>query len=137
MKTKTLYICTHCQSDNVQVKAWVEPNKNNAYVDEVEGDELGWCCDEELHTVIDTAELNDDAKVIGFQVVGEDGSEQEGEMHPNMDASFCVYSLKQAQEMLNDKRNHSSVHDEQWRLLTIWDGDVEEPTLMFSGDPRS
>jgi len=136
-ETKTVYICPQCQSDNVQIKAWVRPNENNQYVDEVnEGDELGWCCDEELHAVIETAEVNADAKVIGFQVVGEDGTEQEGEIHRNMDASFCVYSLKQAQSMLSDKRNHSSVHDEQWRLLTIWTGDVEEPTKMFKGDPR-
>ena len=129
---KTLYVCTHCQSDNVQVKAWVEPNKNNTYVDEVEGDEMGWCCDEELHAVIETAELRDDARVIGFQVVGEDGTAQEGEIHPDMDASFCVYNLKQAQKMLQTD-NESGI----WRLLAIWEGDVEEPTLMFSGDPRA
>jgi len=26
--------------------------------------------------------------------------------------------------------------DLNWRLLTIWEGDVEEPTMMFEGDPR-
>ena len=130
MKTKTVYICTHCQSDNVEVKAWVRPNNNNEYVDEVEGDEMGWCCDEELHAVIETAELRDDARVIGFQVVGEDGSPQEGEIHPDMDASFCIYNLSQAHQMLDDENN-------QWRLLTIWETDIEEPQMMFSGDPRS
>lgn len=132
-KTKTVYICPQCQSDNVQIKAWVRPNENNQYVDEVnEGDEAGWCDDEQLPTFIETAEVNADAKVIGFQVVGEDGTAQEGEIHPDMDASFCVYSLKQAQSMIGDN-NHG---DEQWRLLTIWTGDIEEPTMMFKGDPR-
>jgi hypothetical protein len=23
-----------------------------------------------------------------------------------------------------------------WKLLCIWSGDVEEPTIMFEGDPR-
>ncbi len=48
-----------------------------------------------------------------------------------MDASFCVYNLSQARKMLNkDALEH-------WRLLTIWDGDIEIPTIMFSGDPRN
>lgn len=125
---KTVYVCMHCQSDNVQVKAWVKPNDNNEYVDEVP-DEMGWCCDEQLVADIQTAELRDDARVIGFQVVGEEGTQLEGEIHPDMDASFCVYNLKQAHQMLDDENN--------WRLLTIWEGDVEEPQMMFEGDPRS
>ena len=130
---KTLYVCTHCNSDNVQVKAWVEPNNNNAYVEEVEGDPLGWCCDCQLNSVIETVELRDDAEVVGFQVVGEDGTAQEGEIHPHMDASFCIYNLDQAKSMLDDDNQGM----EQWRLLTIWTGDVEEPTMMFEGDPRA
>jgi hypothetical protein len=132
-QTKTLYICSHCNSDNVQVKAWVRPNQGHAFVDEVnEGYELGWCDDCQLSSVVDTVELKRSAKVVGFQVVGEDGTPQEGEIHPHMDASFCLYSLPQAQSMLDDDNNG----DEQWRLMTIWSGDVEEPTMMFEGDPR-
>jgi hypothetical protein len=131
-KTKTIYICPQCHSDNVQIKAWVRPNKNNQYVDEInEGDEFGWCEDECLHTNIETAEVRANAEVIGFQVVGEDGTEQEGEIHPYMDASFCVYSLAQANEMLN--KNVVGI----WRLLTIWTGDIEDATKMFEGDPRA
>jgi hypothetical protein len=129
---KTIYICAHCNSDNVQVKSWTQPNQGHAFVDEIEGDELGWCCDEELHAEIQTAQLEDNAEVIGFQVCGEDGTPQEGEIHPDMDASFCVYSLDQANAMMDDDNNG----DEQWQLLTIWTGDVEEPTMMFEGLPR-
>jgi len=128
-ETKTIYICTHCNSDKVQIKAWVNPNNKYEFVDEVP-DELGWCEDEQLHSDIQTAELHADAKVIGFQVVGEEGTEKEGEIHPDMDASFCVYSLKQANEMLN--KNVVGI----WRLLTIWSDDIEEPTIMFESDPR-
>jgi len=132
-RTRTVYICPQCQSDRVQVKAWVRPNKGYEFVDEVnEGDEVGWCEDEELSTFIETAEVKLRAKVVGFQVVGEDGTVQEGEIHPNMDGSFCIYSLPQARAMLDDNNNGN----EQWRLLTIWSGDVEEPTFMFEGDPR-
>jgi len=131
-QTKCLYICTHCNSDNVQVKAWVKPNQGNLYVDEIEGDELGWCDDCNLTSEIQTAELKKNAKVLGFQVIGEDGTKEEGEIHPHMDASFCIYSLEQARAMLDDNNNG----DEQWQLLTIWSGDVEEPTFMFEGDPR-
>jgi hypothetical protein len=130
-KTKCVYLCMHCGGDHVQVKSWTKPNDGQKFVDEVEGDELGWCDDCQLSSVIQTAELKTCAKVIGFQVVGEDGTEQDGEIHPDMDASFCVYNLSQANEMLN------SDIEGQWRLLTLWEGDVEEPTMMFEGDPRA
>ena len=128
---KTVYICSHCNSDNVQVQAWVRPNQGMQYVDEVcEGDAMGWCDDENLSSVVDTAEVKRRAKIVGFQVESDDDSH---EMHPHMDGSFCLYSLPQAQAMLDDDNNG----DEQWKLLAIWDGDVEEPTMMFEGDPRN
>jgi hypothetical protein len=130
-KTKTIMICTHCNSDNVQLKAWVKPNEDNKFVDLVEGDEMGWCNDCKLPSVIVSLELKANAKVIGFQVVGEEGTSEEGQIHPKMDASFCLYSLSEAQAMLNSKVKGL------WRLLTIWSGDVEEPSIMFNGDPRS
>jgi hypothetical protein len=81
----------------------------------------------------DLSKLTRDTEVIGFQVVGEDGTPQEGEIHPDMAASFCLYNLSQAQAMV-DKNNNGQ---EQWKLLAIWSDDVENPTMMFSGDPRT
>ena len=57
--------------------------------------------------------------LLGFQVVDKDN-----EIHPNMDASFCIYSFKDAVEMFKDDKV-------RWRLLPIFEGDIEEPTLMF------
>ena len=57
-----------------------------------------------------------------FQVVDADVN-----MHPHMDASFCLYNLEQARSMLDDDNQG----DEQWELLAIWTGEVEEPTFMF------
>jgi hypothetical protein len=118
-------------SDNVQIQAWVRPNKGNEYVDEVaEGDQLGWCDDCEQNVVIETIEVKKRAHVIGYQVEDEHGS---GEIHPHMDASFCVYSLDQARSMMDDDNQG----DENWKLLTIWTDDIEEPTMMFEGLPRA
>ena len=64
-------------------------------------------------------------KVIGYQVVKREGDVPE--MHQEMEASFCVYSLSQAEKML--------AGDEAYRIDTIHEGDIEEPTLMFEGDP--
>jgi len=119
------YICSHCGSDNVQVKAWVKPNLGHKFVDEVEGDELGWCDDCGLYSVIETKEMNVRNHVIGFQV----DLDSNDEMHPDMDASFCVYSLPQVQKMINKDKN-------RWNLLAIYDDTIEEPTMMFNGDPR-
>lgn len=132
---KTIYQCSHCQSDNVQIKAWVKPNDNNTYVDEVNPDEPGWCDDEELSSIIETVQVEDDAEVIGYQVVGEDGTPKEGEIHPQMDGSFCIYNLEQAHSILEESNNVDE-HG-MWKLLTIWTGDVEEPLMMFEGNPRA
>jgi hypothetical protein len=64
--------------------------------------------------------------VIGFQV----DLDKNGEMHPDMSASFCVYSYPQVTEMIKQDRS-------RWKLLTIYNDTIEEPTLMFKGDPRN
>jgi hypothetical protein len=123
---KTVSLCSNCHGDKVQTKMWVEINTNAVLDSCSDGeDDDNYCPDCQQHTDTYLAELNDDAKVIGFQVVSNDNK---GEIHPNMDASFCVYSLSQCQEMMDD--------DDSWRLLAIYTNDIEEPTMMFKGKPR-
>ena len=57
--------------------------------------------------------------LLGFQVV-----DNNNDIHPDMDASFCIYSLEDALAMFKSDKV-------RWRILPIYDGDVEEPTLMF------
>lgn len=131
---ENVHVCDFCDSDNVQTKAWVNPNKNNKFVDLI-SDEMNdnYCDDCEQNTTLTVVQKNSRHDVIGFQVIGEDGSKEEGEIHPNMEASFCVYSLDQAKAMINDTNNG----EEQWRLLSVWTNDIEEPTMMFEDhDPR-
>ncbi|MFA5366642.1 MAG: hypothetical protein WC333_02060 [Dehalococcoidia bacterium] len=124
----TKWICENCNSDNVEFKAWVKPNENNKFVD-YSGEESddNYCQDCQKHVETHQVEIKTGAKIIGFQVVGE--GDLEGEIHPDMDASFCVYNLSQARKMIELNENY-------WRLLTIWSGDIEEPTMMFRGNPR-
>lgn len=134
-KTKTLYVCPNCGSDNVQFKSWVNANtcictdgQISNHVDE------NYCLDCESHIELNKVVLKSDAHVIGYQVVGQEGTSNEGEIHPNMDASFCVYNLSQARDMLNMA---SDLDTGEFRLLTIWKDDIEEPTMMFLGsNPR-
>ena len=130
---KIVHLCGNCNSDNVEMKKWVNANTDKVgdFASDGDDDDV-WCNDCETHGGIYVATLKPDAKVIGFQVVGEEGTLKEGEIHPDMDASFCIYSLSQAKEMLEDNENGHW----HWRLLTIWEGDVEEPTFIFKGDPR-
>lgn len=60
-------------------------------------------------------------KLIGYQVESNDGLHN---IHPDMDASFCVYSLEQSNEMIGDDNN-------DWIIVPIYKGDIEEPTIMF------
>ena len=122
---KKVFLCSNCHSDQVETKMWVGINSKiitNACLENE--DEDNYCPDCGQHTGVYEAELENDAEVIGFQVVSNDDS---GDIHPKMDASFCIYSLSQCEEM---------VDNDFWRLLAIYTNDIEEPTMMFEGDPR-
>jgi len=69
-------------------------------------------------------------KIIGYQVVGTEGTDKEGQIHPEMEASFCIYSLKQAEKMIENNIT------ENWCLLPIKTDDIEDATIMFKGNPN-
>ena len=115
--TKTVVLCKECNTDDVTIKV------RNA----------GYCmiCGKDVE--IYKSELKADAKVIGYQVVGMAGHENEGQLHPEMEASFCLYSLKQARKMLS---SDNTMYTDEWIIVSIWSGDIEEPTLMFHNKPK-
>jgi len=125
-KKKALYLCPHCGSDNVESKSWVNPNTNEVKDSDTGDDD--YCNDCQQHGELLYQSIPVHKKVIGFQVVGEDDSENASDIHPKMEGSFCLYNLSQAREMIGD--------DNGWKLLCIWSGDIEEPTIMFEGKPR-
>lgn len=128
-KTKTVYLCKHCQSNNVEIKKWVNPNTGEVGSDCE--DPIGYCNDEDSHAVIYSAEVKFLSEPIGFQVVSDDDN---GDIHPDMAGSFCVYSLPQANEMIEKGCNNP---EQQWRLLTIWKYDIEDPTMMYDSGMRN
>jgi hypothetical protein len=67
---------------------------------------------------------------IGYQVVDSNNPH----IHPDMDASFCIYSKPQALAMIKSSENEV---DTEWMLLPIAEGDIEDPTYMFEGDPET
>jgi hypothetical protein len=69
-------------------------------------------------------------KVIGYQVY----DKQTAHLHPDMDASFCIYSKPQAEEMLKESKRWV---DSKFELIPIYEGDIEDPTFMFEGDPET
>jgi hypothetical protein len=127
-KTKTLWLCPHCGSDNVEIKKWVNANTNEVGTDCEE--EEGYCLDCEEHGELILSTIKASAKIVGFQVV----DDEKGEIHPTMEASFCLYNLTQAKEMITGAPTMQFAGN--WKLLAVWTGDVEEPTLSFKGDPR-
>jgi hypothetical protein len=126
----TLALCPHCSSDNFELKYWVNANTQKVGTDCEE--EEGYCCDcEQRGEPIHEKKRAGSAGVIGFQVVDEDDS---GEIHPDMDGSFCLYSLSQAKAIRLGRLKANGL---SWKILAIWSGDVENPTFMFEGDPRN
>ena len=129
---RTLWLCSNCGSDRVQQKAWVSLNDNSIDWDgasDLCDDEDYYCQDCGEHLVPITQDVPVKKKVIGFQVVNDNQ-----DIHPLMEGSFCLYSLSQAKEMLEDAPGKNLFNE--WKLLAIWTGDVEEPTKMFTGNPR-
>lgn len=123
-----LHICSKCDSDNVQIKAWVRPNQNYKYVDEVnDGDELGFCDDCLEHVIIDIAEVNTRHKVLGFQVVNRENTK----LHPAMFNVLSLYDTMQANEMIRDETVPGL-----WQLKAVWTIDIPDPVIMFEGLPQ-
>lgn len=129
-KTKTLWVCSICGSDNVQFKTWTDANSFQATNDECPmEDQDCHCKDCESNATLIHKEMPFLNKFIGFQVVS-DGliANNDGELHPAMIDNENVFSLSQAREMING--------DCSWKLVTVWSKDIEEPKLMFEGNPR-
>jgi hypothetical protein len=128
---KTVFVCDTCGSDNVQSKAWVRPNQGNAFVDLITEDVQDNFCDDCNENVLTSSvEKPHSAQVLGFQVVDACNTLL---CHPHMKFPNCVYSLDQANSMLDDDNNG----DEQWQLLAIWTQDLADPEIMFDcEDPR-
>ena len=129
-----LWLCTKCNSDNVETKSWTNLNTNEISGECSEGDEDdNWCKDCGEHNPVYLVGIAAGHVVIGFQVVINPNSSRkdadDGIIHPEMKGSFCIYSLSQARKMINGNTN-------DWQLLAIWTNDIEEPTFMFEGDPR-
>jgi hypothetical protein len=126
-KTITKMLCAGCNSDNLDMnRTFTHENEKGKIVSDV------WCNDcQDFHPVYEAIFKSKKYRVEGFQVVSND---EKGNIHPSMQASFCLYNLTQAREMLEDRPGKNLFNE--WRLLTIWTGDVGEPTKMFKGDPR-
>jgi len=125
----TVFQCSNCGSDNVQVKAWVRPNEGAKLVDYLTDQVTdGFCDDCQQHVMTDTVEMNVQEKVIGFQVCNANTEQP----HPKMLDNKMVYNLLDADAMLRDLTT-----DGDWKLKTIWTADIMDPVKMFSGDPRN
>ena len=139
-KTKKIWVCTKCGSSNVQYKSWVNANTGKCTDGMINVDEDDcWCKDCEIHAEIKLVELKADAHVIGFQVVGIDGSCNEGSIHPEMLDAKSIYCLSQANVILNIKTlNPNKIgYNKDWRLLAIWNNEIENPNMMYLGsNPR-
>jgi hypothetical protein len=134
-KTKTFYVCPKCGSSNVQYKSWVNANTGICTDGMISNDEEdNWCEDCEFHIEIQIVKLKPDAHVIGFQVVGEDNTPDEGSLHPDIEDNRNVYNLTQANIMLGLA---SDLDTGEFRLQAIWKGDIENPVMMYLGNnPR-
>ena len=107
-----IVLCRDCNSDNVLIKNLEKMT--------------GLCINCTGEHKLYATKLKADAKVIGYQVLS---NTNDCALHPKMEASFCLYSLKQCKRIVRGETSN-------WRIQTIWSGDIEEPTLMFHNKPK-
>lgn len=68
--------------------------------------------------------LKTEDKLIGYQAM-----DNETNVHPKMQNTYSVYSKSQIKEMIGD--------DNQWRIVPIYEGTIENPEYMFEGYPEN
>lgn len=128
---KTLWLCSNCESDNVEQKSWVNMNTETARFVNIDGEITEYYCNDcKEHHFPYEKKMKYTTEIIGYQVVGEDDTDCSGRIHDDMEASFCVYSLKQATEMLMNST------EGDWKISTIWSDFITEPTIMFEGKAK-
>jgi hypothetical protein len=129
-KTKTVYLCSHCTSDDIMVRINKNLKTDKVYDTIFEGKEC-YCNDCELDGFVVKKEIPYLHRVIGFQVLDIRSKHSNLLIHQNMN----VYSLSQANQLIEsrlDKDGNSGC-----KILTIWSDDIFEPVMMFGGDPQS
>lgn len=119
---KMIWVCPICDSDNVQIREWTNPNTSAPIMSEELDDEDCWCDDCESHNLLTTKVIPRGKKIIGFQVLY---MSEKVRFHPKTKPDE-VYSLGQARELLDNCHN----------LKAIWSGDIENPVMMFTSDMR-
>jgi hypothetical protein len=131
-KTKELYICTHCFSDNVELKMWVNANTKELTTEvETDGDDDCWCNDCQQHGILNKIEIPYLKEVIGFQVIDKNKNDN---VHPRLISNKHICRLSQANEMIEDRDKDGNT---KWMLKTIWSGIIENPEPIFGNDnPR-
>jgi len=66
----------------------------------------------------------DEEELIGYQAMDDNGF-----FHPNTMNTYSVYSKSQIKEMIGD--------DNQWKIVPIYKGTIENPEYMFEGYPEN
>lgn len=131
-RTKLVHLCGNCASDNIQFRAWVNPNNEEEIeyiLDDGDLKEDHYCLDCNKNMIPFTDEMNVQKKIIGYQVIHVlDKMPTSTEFHPEIKHPYQVFSLPQAKKMIKDS--------EQWQLFTIWSGDFIKPEMMFKGELR-
>lgn len=128
---KNVHVCDFCNTNNVQTLVWVKPNNNNEFI--VQSEEINdeFCDDCNMLTTLSVVEKNWRHDIIGFQVRGDNGTKEDGKIHPDIKNEKSVFNLEQARSMINNNDGQ-----EQWKLMAIWTTDIEKPIMMFNGDLR-
>lgn len=57
---KTRFVCHECGSENIEIKAWVAPNRNNEYVEDCEDTPECWCNECHQRVKMDIKDLSTD-----------------------------------------------------------------------------
>lgn len=123
-----MLVCEECGSKDIEQKAWVDANTNEYKDTASDGDtEDNYCNKCGAHARFINEEdfegVKSTKKVVGYQVVDVNNN-----IHPHIEGSWIVLSKPEAIELIKS-------YEAKWKLLTIFEGDIEEGNKTFEGDP--
>lgn len=120
-KPKSIMICSNCGSDNVLTIGSINDRTQTAQ---------GYCSDCCITGEIHRSEFSETDHIIGFQVI----KTKDGELHDSITYDNQIYDISQCKDMM--RLSWGTLKNNSYKLLSIWNIDIDNPKVMFDGDMR-
>jgi hypothetical protein len=123
-----MYVCSECGSDDLEIKGWGHANAHRydkifEPTDNPDANDI-YCMSCDNH--VSRKSRREERAIEGFQIERFSEENDQIEIHPDMEGSFCLYPTSWARERSGK---------DGWQMKAYYEGEIEEPTIMWINDP--